>query len=63
MEGMTNGVVLDMLTFCSNLNNVYGLYGITGQTPFSVTASEIVAFFGRYGSFNILDAIGVYYTN
>ena len=37
----------------------YGPYGITGQTPFSVTAFEIVAFFGHYGSFNILDAIGV----
>ena len=34
MEGMTNGVVLDMMTFYSNLNNIYGPYGITGQTPY-----------------------------
>ena len=61
MEGMTNGVVVDMLTFYSNLNNVYGPYGVTGLTPFSVMASEIVAFFGRAG--DIMDAIGVYYTN
>ena len=27
MEGMTNGVLIDMLTFYSNLNNVYGPYG------------------------------------
>ena len=63
MDVMTNEVVVDRLTFYSNLNNVYGPYGTNGQTPFSVTASEIVAFFGRVGSFNIMDAIGVYYTN
>ena len=64
MDIMTNGVVVDRLTFYSNLNNVYGPYGTNGRTPFSVTASEIVAFFGRVGSFsNIMDAIGVYYTN
>ena len=63
MEGMTSGVVLDMLTFYSNLNNTYGPYGITGLTPYSLAATEIIAFFGRYGSFNIMDAIGVYYTN
>ena len=61
MEGMTNGVLIDMLTFYSNLNSVYGPYGITGQTQFSFTATEIVAFFGRVG--NLLDGIGVYYTN
>ena len=61
MEGMTNGVFIDMLTFYSNLNNVYGPYGITGLTPFSIMASEIVAFFGRAG--DIMDAIGVHYTN
>ena len=62
MEVMTNGVVVDRLTFYSNLNNEYGPYGTNGGTLFSVTASEIVAFFGQVGSFNIMDAIGVYYT-
>ena len=63
MEGMTNGVlnVIDMLTFYSNLNNVYGPYGVTSQTRLSIDADEIVAFFGRVGS--LLDGIGVYYTN
>ena len=63
MDVMTNEVVVDRLTFYSSLNNVYGPYGTNGGTPFSVTTSEIVAFFGRVGSFNIMDAIGVYYTN
>ena len=63
MDVMTDEVVVDRLTFYSNLNNIYGPYGTNGRTPFSVTASEIVAFFGRVGSFNIMDAIGVYYTN
>ena len=65
MEGMTSGpgvfIVIDMLTFYSNMNNVYGPYGMTGQTRFSIAATEIVAFFGRFGS--LLDAIGAYYTN
>ena len=30
MEGMTSDVLVDMLTFYSNFNNVYGPYGITG---------------------------------
>ena len=63
MEGMTyiTGVAVNMLTFYNNLNNVYGPYGTIGLRPFSVTASEIVAFFGRVGG--LMDAIGVYYTN
>lgn len=60
MVGMTNGILIDQLTFYSNNNNVYGPYGVTGQIPFSVEGTEIVAFFGRVG--NLLDAIGVYYT-
>lgn len=43
------------------MNKVDGPYGITGQTRFSISATEIVAFFGRVGS--LLDATGVYYTN
>ena len=58
MEGMTNGVLIDMLTFYSNFNNTYGPYGITGQAPFSVEGLEIIAFFGR--AENLLDAVGVY---
>ena len=58
MEGMTNGVLVDMLTFYSNFNNRYGPYGVTGLVPFSVEGLEIVAFFGRAG--NLLDAVGVY---
>ena len=63
MEGMTDGVYIFMLTFYSNLNNVYGPYGILGQmcAQFSVAATEIIAFFGSVG--DILDGIGVYYTN
>ena len=63
MEGITDGMFIFMLTFYSNLNNVYGPYGILGQmcAQFSLAAMEIIAFFGRAGS--ILDAIGVYYTN
>ena len=58
MEGMTNDVLIDMLTFYSNYNNVYGPYGRTGRASFSVEGLEIIAFFGRAG--NLLDAIGVY---
>ena len=58
MEGMTSGVLVDMLTFYSNYNNTYGPYGVTGQKRFSVAGLEIVAFFGRAG--NLLDAIGAY---
>ena len=61
MEGMTDGVYIFMLTFYSNLNNVYGPYGTLDGTQFSFAATEIIAFFGRVGG--ILDAIGVYYTN
>ena len=65
MEGefnqrITTGVI-DSLTFYSNMNNVYGPYGTTGQIQFSFTATKFVAFFGRAGSF--IDAIGVYYIN
>ena len=65
MEGeynqrITTGVV-DSLTFYSNMNNVYGPYGTTGQIQFSFIATKFVAFFGRAGSF--IDAIGVYYIN
>lgn len=53
--------VIDSLTFYSNMNNVYGPYGTTGQTHFSFTATEFFAFFGRSAS--LIDAIGVYYIN
>ena len=53
--------LIGVLTFYSNMNNVYGPYGTTGQTQFSFTATEIAAFFGRAG--RLLDAIGVYYIN
>lgn len=63
MEGMTNGQVVDRLTFYSNLGRVYGPYGITGRTPFSVDGVHIVAFFGSYGDYGIMNSIGVYYCN
>ena len=64
MEGMVNsGHLIGVLTFCSNMDNVYGPYGTTDQTQllFSFTATEFIAFFGRSGS--RIDAIGVYYIN
>ena len=63
MEGMVNsGHLIDVLTFYSNMNKVYGPYGTTDQIQlFSITATEFIAFFGRSGS--RIDAIGVYYIN
>ena len=63
MEGMVNsGHLIGILTFYSNMDNVYGPYGTTDQTKlFSFTATEFIAFFGRSGS--RIDAIGVYYIN
>ena len=53
------------LTLYSNMNNTYGPYGgriMVNPSTFSVIAAEIVAFFGRSGSGDVLNAIGVYYT-
>ena len=62
MEVMTNGELVDRLTFYSNMNNVYGPYGgITGQIQLSMEAVELMAFFGHFG--RVIDGIGVYYTN
>ena len=66
MDGMIGGELIGQLTFTSNFNcynvcSMYGPYGSTGEIPFSVEGSEILAIFG--GSFMFLDAIGVYYIN
>ena len=57
MEGKTNGMLVDQLTFHSNWGRKYGPYGRTGRTLFKVEGTAFVAFFGRSG--NLLDAIGV----
>ena len=59
VEGKTNGVLVDQVTFYSNKGKTYGPYGKTGETPFSVKGSEIIAVFGRAG--NLLDRLGVHY--
>ena len=67
MDGMTSNSsqAITMLTFYSNMNNVYGPYGVDVQTQFSVVAAEIVAFFGHAQDFgssgDFLNALGVYY--
>ena len=62
VKGMTDGELVDQLTFItktsSGVQKVYGPYGITGRTPFSVQG-EIVAFYGR--SEKLLISIGLYY--
>ena len=60
VEGKTNGVLVDQVTFHSNKGKTYGPYGRTGKTAFSVEGGEIIAVFGRAG--NLLDNLGVYYT-
>jgi hypothetical protein len=54
-------VVVTSLTFRTNTGRMYGPYGNTVGTPFSVPAANgacIVGFWGRSGW--LLDAIGVY---
>lgn len=62
IEGKTNNALVDQLTFitqnAAGEENVYGPYGKTGRTPFSVEG-YVVGFFGRAG--NLLDAIGFYF--
>jgi len=61
VEGKTNGVVVDQLTFTTQkvdgTRRRYGPYGRTGLNPFSVDG-HVVGFFGRSG--NMVDGIGVY---
>ena len=59
MEGKTNGVLVDQVTFYSNKGKTYGPYGRTGETSFCVEGREIIAVFGRAG--NLLDNLGVHY--
>ena len=59
MEGKTNGVLVDQVTFYSNRGTKYGPYGKTGAQSFSVEGTEIVSVFGRAG--NLLDNLGVNY--
>lgn len=49
MEGKTNGVLIDMLTFYSNTGNRYGPYGITGETPFTVLVQKFLHFMDVMG--------------
>ena len=62
IEGKTNGVLIDQLTFNTVCRNgtakVYGPYGKTGRTPFSFEG-PILGLRGRSGT--LLDALGVYY--
>ena len=59
MDETTNGVVLDQVTFHSNKGKVYGPYGKTGETQFSIQGLEIVSVFGNQGSYNLVDGLGV----
>ena len=62
IEGKTNHVLVDQLTFLTQKGDgsqqKYGPFGITGKTPFAV-GGKILGFFGRSG--NLLDAIGFFY--
>ena len=62
VRGDSNGVLVDQLTFVtttsSGAQKVYGPYGRTGITPFSVQG-EIIGFYGRSG--HLLDSVGFYY--
>ena len=57
MYGKTNTVLVDQVSFDTQLR-LYGPYGKTGRTPFSVKG-RVVGFFGRSGNF--LDSIGAFY--
>ena len=61
MEGSTNGVVLDQVTFYTSKGKAYGPYGTPGRNKFKFEAMEIVAVFGGAGSYNLIDGIGFYY--
>ena len=62
VEGKTNNVLVDQLTFitenAAGVQKSYGPFGKTGRIAFKYEG-YIVGFFGRSG--NLLDAIGVYY--
>ena len=62
MEGKTNNVLVDQLTFVTRKGDGtqgrYGPFGRTGRTPFAVDG-KILGFFGRAG--NLLDSVAVYY--
>lgn len=65
IEGKTNGVLIDQLTFyLKNFDGTIrkqGPFGITGRTPFALSANNgIYGFFGRAGS--LVDGLGVYYS-
>ena len=62
MEGKTDNIIVDQLTFVSRKGDGsqgrYGPFGKTGMTPFAVDG-KILGFFGRAG--NLLDSVGVFY--
>ena len=62
MEGKTNNVLVDQVTFITmkadGTQKSYGPFGKTGKTSFSVEG-YIIGFYGRSG--NLLDALGAYY--
>ena len=62
MEGKTNNVIVDQLTFVTRKGDgsqgKYGPFGKTGKTPFAVDG-KILWFFGLAG--NLLDSVGVFY--
>ena len=64
IEGKTNGVLINQLTFNTVCRDgtakVYGPYGKTGRTPFSLEG-PILGLRGRSGA--LLDQLGVYYKN
>ena len=61
IEGKTNGVLVDQLLITVTRDNgsvkVFGPFGSTGKTPFTIEGN-IIAFFGRAG--NLMDSIGFY---
>jgi hypothetical protein len=62
VKGKTGGRLVDQLSFITTTSTgaqkVYGPYGKTGHTHFSLQG-EILAFYGRSG--NLLDSIGFYH--
>ena len=59
VEGSTNGVLLDQITFFTSKGKKYGPYGTPAREKFSIETKEIVAVFGRAG--NLVDGIGFHY--
>ncbi|POZ59936.1 jacalin-like lectin [Chromobacterium alticapitis] len=53
-----SGSRVDQLSFTTNLGNVYGPYGGSGGSAFSLSGTHIGGFFGRSGS--ELDSVGFF---